>query len=46
MPIPYDTSISAPRISKLLDREPTPARDLLEMFREEYEAHAAKRSGR
>ena len=39
--IPRDTSITAPRTSRLLDREPTPLRALLESFREEYESLAA-----
>ncbi len=39
-PIPYDTSITAPRTSELLDHQPTPVRDLLVRFREEYEAAA------
>lgn len=36
--IPYDTSITAPRTSALLERRPTPVRSLLERFREEYES--------
>lgn len=36
--IPYDTSIVAPRTSELLERDPTPVRQLLERFRSEYEA--------
>ena len=40
-PIPYDTSIVSPRTSELLGRRPTPARELLTRFREEYEAQAA-----
>ena len=39
-PIPYDTSITAPRTSRLLDREPVGVRDLLVRFRKEYEAAA------
>ena len=39
-PIPYDTSIIAPRTSELLEREPSRLRDLLVRFREEYEAAA------
>ncbi len=39
--IPYDTSITAPRTSDLLERSPTPVRSLLERFREEYESSAA-----
>ena len=39
-PIPYDTSITAPRTSRLLEREPVAVRDLLVRFREEYEAEA------
>jgi dTDP-4-dehydrorhamnose reductase len=39
--IPYDTSITAPRTSDLLERRPTPVRSLLELFREEYERSAA-----
>lgn len=39
--IPYDTSITAPRTSDLLERRPTPVRSLLESFREEYESSAA-----
>ena len=38
--IPYDTSLTAPRTSELLERQPTPLRDLLVRFREEYEAAA------
>jgi len=41
MRIPYDTSITAPRTSDLLERRPTPVRSLLESFREEYESSAA-----
>ena len=39
-PIPYDTSITAPRTSSLLDHEPSSVRDLLVRFRREYEAAA------
>lgn len=39
--IPYDTSITAPRTSALLERTPTPLRSLLERFRDEYESRAA-----
>jgi dTDP-4-dehydrorhamnose reductase len=39
--IPYDTSITAPRTSAFLGREPTPVRALLERFRLEYESSAA-----
>ncbi len=39
--IPYDTSITAPRTSDLLERKPTPVRSLIERFREEYESSAA-----
>lgn len=39
--IPYDTSITAPRTSALLERSPTQVRALLERFREEYESSAA-----
>jgi dTDP-4-dehydrorhamnose reductase len=39
-PIPYDTSITAPRTSRLLERDPVGVRDLLMRFREEYEAAA------
>ena len=39
-PIPYDTSIVAPRTSLLLQREPVGVRDLLVRFRTEYEAAA------
>ncbi len=39
-PVPYDTSLTAPRTSELLRREPTPVRRLLERFRTEYEAVA------
>ena len=35
-PIPYDTTLTAPRTSRLLGREPTPLRLLLERFRDEY----------
>jgi dTDP-4-dehydrorhamnose reductase len=37
VPIPYDTSLTAPRTSALLGRRPTPVRDLLLRFRREYE---------
>ena len=40
VPIPYDTSITAPRTADLLDHEPTPVRQLLERFRSEYETAA------
>jgi dTDP-4-dehydrorhamnose reductase len=40
-PIPYDTSIVAPRTSRLLDRETVGVRELLVRFREEYEDAAA-----
>ena len=40
IPIPYDTSVSAPRTSHLLAHEPTPLRILLERFRSEYDAVA------
>lgn len=36
--IPYDTSLSTPRTDELLDRTATPARRLLERFREELAA--------
>ncbi len=36
-PIPYDTSITAPRTSELLGRSPTPLTELLARFREEFE---------
>lgn len=39
-PIPYDTSITAPRTSRLLDHEPVSARKLLMRFRDEYESAA------
>lgn len=39
--IPYDTSLTAPRTSRLLRREPTPLRDLLVRFRHELESSAA-----
>jgi dTDP-4-dehydrorhamnose reductase len=38
--IPYDTSITAPRTSRLVDHPPTPLRELLGRFRREYEAVA------
>ena len=38
--IPYDTSLTSPRTSRLLRREPTGLGDLLERFRVEYEAAA------
>ena len=38
---PYDTSITAPRTSRLLGRRPKPLRNLLEGIREEYERIAA-----
>lgn len=37
-PIPYDTSIIAPRTSEMLARTPSPVLDLLSRFRAEYEA--------
>ena len=37
-PIPYDTSITSPRTCDLLDHTATPARDLLDDFRVEYES--------
>ncbi len=40
-PMPYDSSLTAPRTSALLDRRPTPLRSLLEQFRGEYERRAA-----
>lgn len=39
-PIPYDTSITSPRTSRLLDHEPAPVRQLLGRFRDEYESAA------
>jgi dTDP-4-dehydrorhamnose reductase len=36
--VPYDTSITLPRTARLLERRPTPLRELLERFREQYEA--------
>ena len=36
VPIPYDTTISCPRTSDLLERTPTPVRSLLEGFRREH----------
>jgi len=39
-PIPYDTSLTAPRTRELLAHEATPVRTLLERFRSEYEAAA------
>ncbi len=38
VPVPYDTSITAPRTAALLDHGPSPVRTLLERFRAEYEA--------
>lgn len=38
IPVPYDTSLSAPRTSDLLAHQPTPLRDLLYRFRAEYDA--------
>lgn len=38
VPIPFDTSITRPRTSRLVGREGTPLRILLEIFREEYES--------
>jgi dTDP-4-dehydrorhamnose reductase len=35
--VPYDTSITIPRTAALLDHEPSPVRNLLERFRDEYE---------
>ncbi len=40
VPIPYDTSLTSPRSSGLLDHQPTPVRDLLEQFRREYDTVA------
>lgn len=40
IPIPYDTSIVAPRTSRLLEREPIAVRELLVRFRNEYETAA------
>ncbi len=37
-PVPYDTSLTTPRTAELLDHPPTPVRELLERFRDEYEA--------
>jgi dTDP-4-dehydrorhamnose reductase len=39
-PIPYDTSITCPRTSLLLDHVPAPILELLSRFREEYETAA------
>ena len=39
-PIPYDTSLTSPRASDLLNHRPTPVRELLERFRREYDAAA------
>ena len=39
-PVPYDTSLTTPRTSQLLARQPTPLLDLLQRFRAEYEAAA------
>lgn len=36
VPIPYDTTITCPRTSQLLERTPTPVRNLLERFRREH----------
>lgn len=36
VPIPYDTTLTAPRTSELLGRQPTPLRVLLERFRNQY----------
>ena len=38
VPIPYDTSLTAPRTSALLGRSPTPVRKLLERFRTELDS--------
>jgi dTDP-4-dehydrorhamnose reductase len=38
VPIPFDTSITAPRTARLLDHRPTPLVDLLTRFRDEYVA--------
>lgn len=40
VPVPYDTSITAPRTANMLDHEPTEVRQLLERFRAEYESAA------
>ncbi len=37
VPIPYDTSLTTPRTSALLERVPTPVGDLLRRFRSELE---------
>lgn len=39
-PIPYNTSLVTPRTDELLERRPTPLRDILERFRGEYPAAA------
>ncbi len=36
IPIPFDTTITRPRTSELLEHSPTPIRTLLERFRAEY----------
>ena len=36
--VPYDTSITMPRTSRLLDHEPSSVQSLLERFRREYES--------
>lgn len=41
VPIPYDTSITAPRTSRLLERQPAPLRGLLERFLREYQTVAS-----
>ena len=40
VPIPYDTTITAPRTADLLERHPTPLRTLLERFRDQYHSEA------
>lgn len=37
-PIPYDTTLTTPRTSELLERRPTPVRTLLERFRDQYQS--------
>lgn len=37
-PIPYNTTLSTPRTSELLERRPTPVRTLLERFRDQYQS--------
>lgn len=39
-PIPYGTTLTSPRTSELLGRNPTPIRRLLERFHDQYRARS------